>query len=76
MAKESNRDPLISAVMRYLREGWPHNIDSEDIRITNAHRYSLNREWVPTLWSKDSHPRLIAGYGQGTSTFRPFWSNG
>ena len=26
LAKESSKDPVISAVMRYVREGWPHNI--------------------------------------------------
>ena len=32
LAKESSKDSVISAVMSYAREGWPHNIDSEDIR--------------------------------------------
>ena len=31
LARESSKDPVISAVMRYVREGWPHTVDSEDV---------------------------------------------
>ena len=32
LAKESCKDPIISAVSRYVREGWPQNIMSDQIR--------------------------------------------
>ena len=60
--------------MRYVREGWPHNIDPEDIRHYKNLIDALPTEnGMPTLWSQDSHPRQIAEQGPGTSTFRPFW---
>ena len=31
LAKESSEDPVISAVMKYVRDGWHQNIDSEDV---------------------------------------------
>ena len=27
----SSKNPVISAVMTYVREGWPYNLDSEEI---------------------------------------------
>ena len=31
LARESAKDRVISNVMRYVREGWPHTIDSEEV---------------------------------------------
>ena len=31
MAKESCKDPFISAIMQYVKEGWPHRTDSKDV---------------------------------------------
>ena len=32
LAKASREDPVISTVMRYVKEGWPHVTDSEEVR--------------------------------------------
>ena len=31
LARESSKDQVISAVIRYVREGWPHTINSEEV---------------------------------------------
>ena len=31
LARESSKDSVISAVIRYVREGWPHTINSEEV---------------------------------------------
>ena len=33
IVKESKLDPIIAQVMRYVQEGWPQRIDSEEIKI-------------------------------------------
>ena len=31
LARESSKDPVISSVIRYMREGWPHTVASEAV---------------------------------------------
>ena len=44
LAKESRKDPIISAVSRYVREGWPQNIMSDQIRHYKKLEDSLSVE--------------------------------
>ena len=62
LAKESSKDPVISAVMRDVRKGWPHNIDSEDIRHYKKLIDALSTENGCLLYGARilSHPRQIA----------------
>ena len=40
LRKDSERDPVISTVMRYVREGWPHNDASNDPDVENFRKIS------------------------------------
>ena len=31
LTKESSKDPVISAIMQYVKERWPHRTDSKDV---------------------------------------------
>ena len=44
LAKESRKDPIISAVSRYTRVGWPQNIMSDQIRHYKKLEDSLSVE--------------------------------
>ena len=44
LAKESRKDPIISAVSRYVKEGWPQNIMSDQIRHYKKLEDSLSVE--------------------------------
>lgn len=44
LAKASKEDPVISTVMRYVKEGWPHVTDSEEVRHYKKLADSLTTE--------------------------------
>lgn len=44
LAKESQKDPVISAVMRYVREGWPHTTNSKEVSHYKKLEDSLTTE--------------------------------
>ena len=76
VAKESAKDPIISNVMRYTREGWPtKSATNEDIKAGWVNRgfsetgyISLHSLWLPALWiqSGDSPKSKASGVAAST----------
>ena len=44
LPKESTKDPGISSVMRYVKEGWPQALDSEEVKRFKKLKDSLSTE--------------------------------
>ena len=44
LAKETSKDPVISTIMRYVKEGWPHTINSDQIQHYKKLANSLSTE--------------------------------
>ncbi|KFD66942.1 hypothetical protein M514_20808 [Trichuris suis] len=44
IAKESKKDPVICAVIRYTKEEWPQSADSEEMKHFRKLRHSLSTE--------------------------------
>ena len=42
LKEATNRDPVISEVKRYVREGWPQKIDSTEVQEFKKHAASLS----------------------------------
>uniref|UniRef100_A0A5S6R4H4 RNA-directed DNA polymerase n=1 Tax=Trichuris muris TaxID=70415 RepID=A0A5S6R4H4_TRIMR len=44
MTRESKKDAVISAVVRYTKEGWPQSVESEELKHYRKLRHSLSTE--------------------------------
>ena len=49
LAKESRKDPIISTIMQYVKERWPHKTDSKDVLHYKRLEDSLDTENVCLL---------------------------
>uniref|UniRef100_A0A5S6Q499 Reverse transcriptase domain-containing protein n=1 Tax=Trichuris muris TaxID=70415 RepID=A0A5S6Q499_TRIMR len=44
MTRESKKDAVITAVVRYTKEGWPQSVESEELKHYRKLRHSLSTE--------------------------------
>ena len=48
VVRETAKDPILSQVMRFVKEGWPHAF-SEELKDFKVGKFVVNREWLPFL---------------------------
>ena len=47
--RETAKDPILSQVMRFVKEGWPHALSEELKDFKKVGKFVVNREWLPFL---------------------------